>query len=142
MTYYKIIQNNQVIDAGFVFLKWNERRQSYYIANIDEAQFAQSFDQTRVYRDGWLKPAPNATGFEDAEIVVIDKTEYEEIRALLDDGEKIELPEPEEVTETIIEKPDVKPISEQPMSISEMRQKILEQQEQIAILMAHKEWLS
>ena len=134
MTYYKIIQNEHVIDAGFTFLKWNERRQRLNLCNEDQAQFVQSYDQKRVFKDTWLKPcSENNIHFENAQILIITQEEFEDIRALLDGDEEIPvLSDSPEETVQIVE--PAKPVEETPLSISEMRRIIQEQQAQIATL--------
>lgn len=133
MTYYKIIQDNQVIDAGFVFLKWNERRHRLNLCDEGEAQFVQSYNQTKTYRDQWLKPIPECNvKYEMAQVVVINKSEYDEIRNLLDGDEQIpvlpDIPEEEKIVE-----PE-KPVEETPLSIADMRRLIQQQQKQLSIL--------
>lgn len=133
MICYKIIQNEQVIDAGFVFLKWNETRHKMNLCNENEAQFVQSFDQTKVYRDEWLKPFTGEIDFEPAKVEIIPQIEFEEIRALLDGDEIIPvLPEP--VEEEVVPEVEEQKVETSPLSISEMRQMIIEQKEQIAEL--------
>lgn len=133
MTYYKVIQDDRIVDAGFVFLKLNERRRRLNLCDEDEAQFVQAHDQSKVYRDEWLKPIPETyTSFEAAQVVVIDKNEYDEIRALLD-GDEVVPVLPEIVEEEIVEEPE-KPAEEAQMSIADMRRLIQEQQEQLAQL--------
>lgn len=130
MTYFKVIQGSQVVDAGFVFLKWNETRHKMNISDENEAQFVQSYNQELVYRDDWLKPFPEkcAAKFEKAQVVIIDQNEFEEIRALLD-GDEI-IPVLSDAPEEVVIEP-AKPAEETPLSISDMRRIILEQQEQI-----------
>ena len=74
-----------------------------------------------------------APAYETAKIVVIDETEYDEIRALLDDGEEVPVdpapPEPEPVGPDDPVEPD-----ERPMTVAEMREKITEQQGSIDML--------
>lgn len=133
MTYYKIIQNNQIVDAGFVFLKWNERRHRFNLCDENEAQFVQAYDQSKVFRDEWLKPIYEAdVKFESAQVVIIDKNEYDEIRFSLD-GDEI-LPVLPDVQEEQVVIEHEKPAEETPMSISDMRRIIQEQQEQIQTL--------
>ena len=131
MTFFKIIQNNTVIDVGNVFLRWNKKRNRFYICDVNEAEFAQSSDQTKIYKDYWLKASPVEA--EDASIVVIDRDQYDEIRALLEDGQQIEIP-PEPPKDVPEQRPSTKLEEEKPLTISEMRQMIKEQQEQILIL--------
>lgn len=133
MTYYKIIQDNHIVDAGFVFLKWNERRHRLNLCDENEAQFVQAHDESCVYRDEWLKPIFEASiEFTPAQIVVINKTEYDDIRALLD-GDEILPVQPEIQEEEVVSEPE-KPAEETQLSISDMRRLIQVQQEQIALL--------
>lgn len=131
MTYFKVIQENKVVSVGSAFLKWNVKRQRFFISSVDEGQFVQSYDEQHIYHDQWLKPSPTEAGVhEEAKVVIIDLQEYEELLEILNEGEVIEevpiIPEePEEIPE---------PIEEKPMSISEMRETIARQQEQINML--------
>ena len=134
MVFYKIIRDESVIDAGFVFLKWNEKRHRMYICDVDEGQFVQSFKGDTIYTAEWLKPAPAEAGtYETVQVVVIDAAEYDELKAYLEDGEDVPVipvpPEPEPEPEP---EPDDEP--EHQMTVAEMRQHIVEQDEQIALL--------
>ena len=135
MTYYKIVRNGIVTDAGFVFLAWNEKHHRMMACDIEEAQYIQSFNQENVYHAAWLKPAPPEAGIhETVEAVAINATEFDEIRALLDSGEPVpNEPEPPEEPEEQPQEPNpVEP--ERPMTVGEMRQLIIEQQERIDLL--------
>ena len=129
MTYFKAIQNGTVVDVGSVFLKWNEKRKKFYICDVEEAELAEG--SNGLYRDYWLKASDKEA--KDASIVVIDRAEYDEIRALLEDGEEVpappETPKLEQITPAT---PGV--IEDQPLTISQMREMIISQQEQIEIL--------
>ena len=134
MTYYKILQNGAVVDACYIFLRWVGKHHCLMICEPAQAEYVQSYDHTRVYRDHWLRPVPDgAPAYETAKIVVIDETEYDEIRALLDDGEEVPVdpapPEPEPVGPDDPVEPD-----ERPMTVAEMREKITEQQGSIDML--------
>ena len=136
MTFYKIVRDGTVIDAGFIFLKWSERSHRLVVCDVNEAQFVQSFDQEHVYHTDWLKLAPTEAGdYETVEVVAVDATEYDEIRALLDDGETIpneQAPFTEEPEEQSSEPEQPEP--ERPLTVQEMRQLIADQQERIALL--------
>ena len=132
MTYFKAIQNDKVVSVGTVFLEWNINKHKLYVCDVDKGQFVQSYDEQHIYHDAWMKPAPAEAGIhEEASIVIILQQEYEDLLALFDNGEtvKVEKPtieEPEKVKEPKEE--------EKPMSINEMRETILRQQEQIDML--------
>lgn len=134
MTYYKIMQNGAVIDAGYTFLKWVEKHHCLMICEPAQAEYVQSYDRTTIYHDSWLRPVPTgAPACEAAKVVVIGETEYDEIRALLDDGEEVPVdpvePEPEPIEPDDPVEPD-----DRPMTVAEMREKIAEQQESISML--------
>ena len=133
MTYFKVIKNEEVIDVGCVFLKWDTKRNKMYICNPDEAQFVQSINEDNIYKASWLNSAPRKAGkYDTAEVVVIDETEYNDLNALLSEGEQVtvETPPPAPPVQPTEEEPE-----EKPMTIAEMRERILEQQRQIDSLM-------
>lgn len=137
MTYFKIAKDGTVIDANINFLKWNSKHRCMFVCDVSEAEFAQSYDQTTIYHDNWLKPVPSAvTQYEVATVAVISATEYDEIRAMLDDGETIpDVPdEPPVEPDDGQQDDDSDDGEDRPMTVAEMRQIITEQQEQIAML--------
>ena len=133
MTYCKMVIDNKVVNIGHVFLKWNSDRHKMYICDVDEGQFVQSRDEAHIYHDKWLKIAPAEAGEqEEANIIVITEQEYMDLLELLNSDEEVlneiieqEYPEPE------LEQPQ----EETPMTIAEMREKILEQEKQIELLL-------
>ncbi len=134
MTYYKIAQNGAVVDAGYIFLRWVEKHRCLMTCDPTIAEFVQAYDRTRVYHDHWLRPVPaGAPAYESATVTVIGETEYDEIRALLDDGEEIPVtpaePDPPPVEPDEPVEPD-----DRPMTVAEMREKITEQQASIDML--------
>lgn len=130
MNYYKIIANGTVIDANFIFLKWQEKHGILIGCDAAEAQFIQSSDQEKVWRTPWLNPAPESAGtYETVEAIEITEEEYSAIREQLDDGQTVTEPEPEESQPT---DPDTggdtgDGSSEPVMSTAEMRRIITEQ---------------
>lgn len=129
MTFYKIIQNNKVVNAGFVFLKWNESDKRFYICGENEAQFVKGYVNETAYHDNWLKPAPQGTKYETAKITVITKKEYDSIIKVIDGGSSIDVLPPD------IE-PDIEPepSPDLPISVNKMREIILEQEQRISLL--------
>ena len=123
--YFKVIQDNNVVDIGRAFLKYNEKKKRMYVCNANECQFIQSADETKLYHDDWMRTAPEVPYIQ-AQVVGISETEYMDIEALLNDGEEV-----------IVEQPIVQESSRQepeqikPMSSAEMREIIIEQQKQI-----------
>ena len=126
MNYYKVIANGTVIDANFVFLKWQEKNKILIGCEAEEGQFIQSADQEHVWRVQWLNPAPAEAGeYETVEAVEITREEYIELRKLLDEGKTPEVPvEPDNTPEP--EEPDPETPSESVMTPEEMRRRIVE----------------
>ena len=125
MKYYKVISNGLVIDANYVWLKWQTKHRILLGCEPHEANYIQSSDQTHVWRVQWLNPVPaDAPTFETVEAVEISEEEYLEIRKQLDDGFEVvvpeEIPEEEIPEDTTIEAPSV-----EVMTPEEMRRKIV-----------------
>ena len=135
MTYYKIIKNENIIDANFIFLKWDEVHYCMILSGFGQAQFAQSSDQSKIYHDNWMPRCPNENvSYEDARIVIINKEEYLEIKQQLNNEEEIpDIPEQSESEDPQLN-PESEPEPETVMTVSQMRSKILEQQQQINML--------
>lgn len=128
MNYYKVISNGIVIDANFVFLKWQKKNRILLGCDISEANFIQSSDQSKVWRVDWLNPVDEEAGtYETVEAIEIAEDEYLSIRAALDEGTEVIEPEPAPV------EPEPGTVDEEPtepeetvMSVAEMRRKIVE----------------
>ena len=125
MKYYKVISNGLVIDANYVWLKWQTKHRILLGCEPHEANYIQSFDQAHVWRVQWLNPVPaGAPTFETVEAVEILEEEYLEIRKQLDDGFEVvvpeEIPEEEIPEDTTPETPSI-----DVMTPEEMRRKIV-----------------
>ena len=134
MTYYKIISQEQVIGVGHSFLYWNKKRNRFYYSDVDNANCVQDVLTQQIYYTSWLKPLPvNAPQIEEAIVIVINDVEYDELYEQLKEGDEIPsipptppAPEPEPTPEPV-------PV-ETPMTIQQMRDKIIEQGEMIDML--------
>lgn len=140
MTYFKVIENGAAVDAGQMWLQWNERHGCLMACEPREAHYAQSYDGETIYRFGWLNLLPDgAPSYPVAEASIIDAQEYEDLMAVLPEGETV--PEPPEPgpepggddTEPEPGGDDTEP--EHPMTIAEMRQRIRELEEALNIIM-------
>ncbi len=135
MSYYKVIRDGMVTDAGEMFLRWQEKHKIMLACKPEEAQFIQGSNGT-ILRVAWLNPAPEEAGtYETVEAALIDRQEYLDLRAVLDDGETVPEPEPvqPEPTPEPEPGPDV-PEGEKPMTVQQMREKITEQDATIQML--------
>ena len=131
MACFKVIQNNQIVDAGNIFLRWSTKWQQFFACELEEAQFAQSIKNV-IYRDAWLRPCFEETNLAtEAKIVCIDESEYQEIYELLVDEQIIDIPEEEY---PIIPDPEPEVEPQKQKTVSEMREQIQAQQDQISML--------
>ena len=131
--FFKIVQDKKIISVGSVFLKWNTKKHRLFICDVDEGQFVQSFDEQYTVRDTWMKvPPEDADEYPLATVIIITEQEYNDLKAILEDSAEIDIPEPViEQQAEYVEPPE----EEKVMSIAEMRQLILQQQDQINKLM-------
>lgn len=128
MNYFKMIRDNKIIDVGTTFIRLDKNHNILFVSDPDHAQFIESYDCKKIYHDTWLKSIRNTNiNCEFANIVEIDKDEYDELVALLDDKETINVEdnnnEEIQIVEDTVEKDEQ---MEKPMSISEMRDRIKE----------------
>ena len=101
MNYYKVIKNGTVVDANFVFLKWQPKNRILIGCRAEEANFIQSSDMTEVWRVNWLVPIGEEAGvYETVEAAEITEEEYLSLRAQLDEGTEVVVPEEPEVNST------------------------------------------
>lgn len=133
--FYKLIRDGVIFDAGEMWLRWQPKNRIMLRCEPDAAQFVMGSDET-IYRVQWLNPAPAEAGqYEVIEAAIIDQQEYEDICAVLDDGETVPVPEPVIPEPEPEPEPDPEqPEPERPMTVQEMRQRIVDQDKQIADL--------
>ena len=132
MVYFKIIQNNQIVDVGDTFFRWDAKWHQLFTCDIEYAQFAKSKKEI-IYHEDWLRQCPETIfGVVEAKIVVIEKEEYDEILELLNDNNVVEIPVEEYPVEIEPDQNEA-PIEKQ-KTITEMRETIKTQQEQIEML--------
>ena len=125
MNYFKVIENGAAMDAGCMWLQWNARHRCLMACETRLAHYAQSYDGATVYRIGWLNPLPDgAPEYPLVEAAIIDAQEYEDLIAVLPEGETV--PEPPEPGPDPEPTPEPEPEPERPMSIAEMRAAIAE----------------
>lgn len=140
MTYFKIIDNGQAVDAGWMWLRWNTKHKCLMACEPREAHYVQNYTETAVYRFGWLNPLPDgAPMYPAADGAIIDADEYNDLIEILDDGGTA--PEPDEPGPEPDEpggddpEPGDDTEPERPMTIAEMRQRIQELEETLNIIM-------
>jgi len=134
MMYYKIIQNGQVIGAGCTFLKWNAAKRRFFYCGVDDAERVQDTITERLYHAEWLALSPPEAGQADeAAVEIITASEYDEIIALLIDGETIQ--EPDDPEPEPIQEPVQEPEPERPMTVAEMRSAVAEMDDVLNIIL-------
>ena len=122
MEYYKIIRNGAVTGAGQMFLKWYSSKHSFMYCDLNSAELVQDVITDTIYHAYWLRNVPQEAGaVEEAEVVMINAAEYDEIIEQLREGEEILAPEPDPEPEPEPVEPDPEPEPERPMTIAEMR---------------------
>jgi len=136
MSFYKVVRDGNVIDAGEIWLKWQAKNRIMVSCPPDEAQFIMSHDGNTVWRVQWLNPAPLEAGtYETVEAAIIGKQEYLDLRAVLDDGEVVPVPEPIVPEPEPEPEPDPEqPEEEKPLTVQQMREKLVEQDATIQML--------
>lgn len=88
MTFYKIIQDNKIIDVNYKFFRYQKRHLNIIACSPEEAQLIQSSDNKEFYSTEWLKPLPN--GVHCHKIVqarIIAEDEYNELKKELEISE-------------------------------------------------------
>ena len=123
MTYFKVIRDGAAVDAGSLWLQWNARHRCLMACEARDAHWAQSYDGATVYRFAWLNPLPeDAPTYPVAEAAIIDAQEYDDLIAVLPEGETVLEPvDPEPEPEPT---PDPEPDegdADRPMTVAEMR---------------------
>lgn len=130
--YFKIIKDNKIIDVGSTFVKWSKQYKCFYGCSGPQAQCIFSSINMKYYYDNdWLiQPPISSDLYTTAKIIDITEQEYDELLELLDNNEDINNQSYEEEQQSQPEENNQQHI----MTINEMREKILEQENQIKIL--------
>ena len=125
MKFYKILQNNNVVGVGCNFLQWSRKSKKFIICNMEQAMAILDNISETIYHSDWLFDIPLEADIvvQEAEIVLINRSEYDELYELLSDGEEIPVPEPEPEPTP---EPTPEPEPEHRMTIQEMRERIAE----------------
>ena len=127
MTYYKIIENEKIIDVNNEFFRFQKTHLNAVKCAPEVAQAVRSSDGEVFYTDSWLKPLPKGVLIKKAEVMLILEEEYNSLKEQLAVSEVI-VPTPienESVVEEISFTPAVeeKP-KEQTISIRDLYEEI------------------
>ena len=134
MNYTKIIQGGNVIGVGCNFIRWFPRTRRFAYCAMEEAEAVRDAITEIAYHADWLRDIPAEAGvvFAEAEVILIPQTEYDDLYEELMDGQPIPVPDPE--PEPTPPEPEPEPEEQPRMTVQEMREKITEQEDQIAML--------
>ena len=97
LLYYKIIKANEFIGVGtsYELRKYQSKHNILLVANDDTAQYIDI--NGKLYRDSWFKTITHDIQYENANISVISKEEYEQLFEAIDKDKKIELAQEQDV---------------------------------------------
>ena len=136
MFYFKAVQKNNVVGVGGYYLKWYPRSRRIDYCDINKAMLAQDDITGKMYHCRWFYDVPEEAKaeYEEAEIIVIEKPEYDALYERLKDGEEVKEPEEAPPEEPYVE-PEPEPVPEpERMTVQQMREKIQEQEATISLL--------
>lgn len=137
MIYYKIILHNEIIGVGNKFTYWNDKLQRYIYCDINKGVYIQNEIDYNFYYTDWLNPIPSgAPEATEVMAIMISAEEYDEIYEQLHDGEEVPYTPPSiQPTPVPDSEPTPEPVPvETPMTIQQMRDKIIEQGQMIDML--------
>lgn len=125
--YYKVIRDNEIIDAidSVCYVRKNPRNGMILSCSKEHGQGILSYDCSTIHR--LVDENSLGDNYDVVELVEIDETEFKRLRDLLDG---VEPEEPEYPDDGSQEAPETPP--EEPMSVAEMRTKIKDLEEQLA----------
>lgn len=122
--YCKIIIDNKIVDVCSSYLRWISSKKCTTYCDAASAHYVESSDGTTLYRNNGLAPLfDGEMEYIEAEIVEITEEEYNQLREELNKDNVESIPIEEEIIQETSEIPEPEP---EVMSISAMRQKIIE----------------
>lgn len=87
MSYYKIVVDNNVVDANCIFYRWQSRHRLMISCSPSQAQFISPRDCSAFWHPNWLNAVPEDSLYDgDIEAVEIEEEEYNALIAELDAG--------------------------------------------------------
>lgn len=81
--FYKVIKNNKVIDVldKLIYLKYQPKHKTMILCDENEAQAILSSDKNTIWHEKTLYKIP-VDGYEEVEVVEIDRYEYKQLKVL------------------------------------------------------------
>lgn len=124
MTFYKIIQDNKVIDVNNKFFRYQKKYFNIISSSPENAQLIQSSDGKEFYSTGWLKPLPEGISKKVVDAYIISEEEYNELNQQLQVSEEVFEVVQEDVALINDEPQIVEQPVEQVMNIRELYEKL------------------
>lgn len=135
MTYYKIIDNGQIIDVNNEFFRFQKTHLNAVRCEPERAEAVRSSDGEVFYTDNWLKPLPKRVSIKHAEVYLITEEEYNSLKEQLATSETV-VAAPVEIKNVVENKPvpatevDFAPV-EQVVSIRDLYEEIKRLKEEL-----------
>lgn len=111
MAYYKIIENEKIIDVNNEFFRFQKTHLNAVKCAPEVAQAVRSSDGEVFYTDNWLKPLPKGVLIKKAEVMLILEDEYNSLKEQLAVSEVV-VPAPIE-NEQVVEEISFTPVIEE-----------------------------
>lgn len=134
MNHYKIINNNLIVGVidDCAMRKYQQKHSIILICAIDDAQYAQ-YKET-LYHDNWMLPVSDNVPYTMAQIVSINKDEYDELLEQLAIEDEIIVPNPEPEEESSQEEESIPTDETNPKTIAQqLQEQINELSSQLAL---------
>ena len=130
MSYYKIILQDEIIDVGMNFMYWDTQVNRYIYCDATHGEFIYGEVKGGFYHTYWLNTP--SIQYTEATVLEVTASEYDELYEQLKEGENItNIPyAPPSLPEVV---PEPVPV-ETPMTIQQMRDKIIKQGQMIDML--------
>lgn len=134
MAYYKIIENEKIIDVNNEFFRFQKTHLNAVKCEPEVAEAVRSSDGEVFYTDNWLKPLPKGVVIKKAEIMLILEDEYNSLKEQLAVS-KVVVPAPIE-NEQVVEEISFTPVieekpQEQVVSIRDLYEEIKRLKEEL-----------
>ena len=134
MNYYKIINDNLIVGVvdNDAMRKYQRKHNVTLICGADEAQYAQYKDT--LYHDNWMLPVSDNVPYTMAQIISINKDEYDELLEQLAIEDEIIVPNPEPEEESSQEEELIPTDETNPKTIAQqLQEQINELSSQLAL---------
>ena len=132
MYYYKVIKDDKFIGIGTSqnLRKYQRKHKILLVCDEKEVQYIQIED--KIYHDKWMIPETIKGLHESANVIEINKEEYETLKKASDNGETISVPKDEIVDNTISDKVEIEIDSNDKITIEYIKDKAIENMKKLS----------